>query len=269
MPNTLSRITEFYGTREARVSPLISDKRPTPHIITAVANAGATVTATIDSTVGMFVGQLVTIAGIAGFTTNNPNGLVTVASIVDATHFTYVVLAAPTGVYGSGGTATFAPAAVYGTAVEVPDMHQVMTTPKYITKSSRGGGHSVSTRTRKDTIAVTFGFESLSLDALAVMTGDTVLATGADPAGAQTFIDLDEGKPLPEFMFEARCNAVDEPAGDGHIVIYRMSLDGNPVGFGNDDFSPYSWSGTANRRKSDHRRGLIVLNGQEQPYFNS
>jgi hypothetical protein len=73
--------------------------------ITNVTNSTTTVTATVASTAGLAIGQTVTIAGITGFTTNNPNGTFVVNTIPSGTTFTYIVASAPTGSYTSGGTA--------------------------------------------------------------------------------------------------------------------------------------------------------------------
>lgn len=78
---------------------------------TGVTNSGTTVTMTVASTANMAVAQPLVITGITGFTTNNPNGSYNVNSVVDATHFTYVVASAPTGSWSSGGTAVCATAA--------------------------------------------------------------------------------------------------------------------------------------------------------------
>jgi hypothetical protein len=73
--------------------------------ITACTNSSTTVTYTVSSTANLCVGQTVSINGITGFTTNNPNGTWTVNTIPSSTTFTVVVTSAPTGSYGSNGTA--------------------------------------------------------------------------------------------------------------------------------------------------------------------
>lgn len=73
--------------------------------ITNVTNSTTTVTATVAATAGLAIGQTVAIAGITGFTTNNPNGTFVVNTIPSGTTFTYIVASAPTGSYTSGGTA--------------------------------------------------------------------------------------------------------------------------------------------------------------------
>ena len=72
--------------------------------ISNVTFSGTTITLTLADTGGLAVGSTILMAGITGFTTNNPNGTRTIASIPDSTHLTYVVPSAPTGTYGSGGT---------------------------------------------------------------------------------------------------------------------------------------------------------------------
>jgi hypothetical protein len=72
--------------------------------ITNVTNSTTTVTATVTSTAGLAIGQTITVAGITGFTTNNPNGTFVVNTIPSGTTFTYIVGSAPTGSYTSGGT---------------------------------------------------------------------------------------------------------------------------------------------------------------------
>jgi hypothetical protein len=78
---------------------------PTTQVVTGVTAASTTVTVTVGSTVPFTVGGSIVVAGITGFT-NNPNGTFTVASIIDATHLTFVAGTAPTGAYVSGGTVT-------------------------------------------------------------------------------------------------------------------------------------------------------------------
>jgi hypothetical protein len=72
--------------------------------ITGVTFASTTITATVSSTTGLVAGQPITVAGITGFTTNNPNGTYVVNTVPSGTTFTYVAAAAPTGSYSSGGT---------------------------------------------------------------------------------------------------------------------------------------------------------------------
>jgi putative membrane protein len=104
--------TILYGLAglNAGLAPALAGIGPGPsysQAITGVTYVTTTITATVASTAGLAVGQPITVAGITGFATNNPNdpnGGFVVASIVDATHLTYVVPLAPTGAYGSGGT---------------------------------------------------------------------------------------------------------------------------------------------------------------------
>jgi hypothetical protein len=68
-------------------------------VITACTNSGTTVTATVGANAGLTVGQTITVTGCAGFTTNNPNGTWTVASLIGTTQLTFVAALAPTGSY--------------------------------------------------------------------------------------------------------------------------------------------------------------------------
>lgn len=110
--NTYANGTNGVGaTLTASANGVLTIDGVTPGIafnsaITAVTNSTVTVTATIASTAGLNVGQSITITGITGFATNNPNGVYSVTSVPNATTFTYVVAAAPTGSYSSGGTLT-------------------------------------------------------------------------------------------------------------------------------------------------------------------
>ena len=78
-----------------------------PATITAMTNAGTTVTATVSSTAQMVSGQGIVVASAAGLT--NVNGTWTVASIVNGTQFTFVVSTTPTGTYtaSSGNVVTY------------------------------------------------------------------------------------------------------------------------------------------------------------------
>ncbi len=81
-------------------SPISSTTGP----ITGATNSGTTVTYTAANS--LIVGQSVSISGITGFATNNPNGTwVVISAGLSATQFEVIVASAPTGSYSSGGTA--------------------------------------------------------------------------------------------------------------------------------------------------------------------
>lgn len=71
-------------------------------VIGNVTNVGTAITATVATAGPLITGQSATIAGIAGFTTNNPNGTYTIT--VSGTTITWTAGSAPTGTYGGGGT---------------------------------------------------------------------------------------------------------------------------------------------------------------------
>jgi hypothetical protein len=76
--------------------------------ITAATNVGTTITATVSSTNGLVVGEVLTVSNAAPSTWSSIDGTWTIASIPTATTLTFVVTTAPTGVYtGSSATATF------------------------------------------------------------------------------------------------------------------------------------------------------------------
>jgi hypothetical protein len=77
--------------------------------ISACTNSGTTVTATVSSTAAIKVGQTVLMQGVAGFTTNPPNGLFKVATVPSGTTFTFTANAAPTGTY-TANSGSVAPA---------------------------------------------------------------------------------------------------------------------------------------------------------------
>lgn len=84
-------------------APFVDTLLPLPQAILGASVAGGTVTLTVASTAGFNAGQPIVVTGIAGFTTNNPNGSFLITSIVDATHLTYVPVLPPTG--GPAGAA--------------------------------------------------------------------------------------------------------------------------------------------------------------------
>lgn len=73
--------------------------------VSACTFASTTITATVSSTLALGVGLWVTVSGITGFTTNNPNGTVQITSVNQTTNvIQYIASLAPTGTYSSGGT---------------------------------------------------------------------------------------------------------------------------------------------------------------------
>lgn len=98
--------------------PTISGRVTTPGALNTVGNTtistltnvGTACTATLATTnssaptAALSVGQFVTLASVAGFTTNNPNGTFAVTGITSTTAFTFTAASAPTGSYtGSSG----------------------------------------------------------------------------------------------------------------------------------------------------------------------
>lgn len=94
--------------------------------ISAVTHVGTTITATVASTSGMRAGQGITVAGIIGFTTNNPNGSWKIATVPDSTHITFLAAAAPTGSYGSGGVVTVKRPPVFTLLPLSQQMHYIL-----------------------------------------------------------------------------------------------------------------------------------------------
>lgn len=66
-------------------------------LIANVTNVGTTITLTTELSHNLIVGDAITTTGIAGFTTNNPNGTWTVIAPITATTLTYTATLAPTG----------------------------------------------------------------------------------------------------------------------------------------------------------------------------
>lgn len=66
-------------------------------LISNVTNVGTTVTVTTELAHNFILGDTLTISGVAGFTTNNPNGTFTIIAPVTATTFTFTAGSAPTG----------------------------------------------------------------------------------------------------------------------------------------------------------------------------
>ncbi len=82
-----------------------ADQAPSGATITGVTNSGTAVTFTCSNS--FTAGELVTVAGVTGFTTNNPNGTWTVLNTgLSGSQFEAIVTSAPTGSWVSGGTAT-------------------------------------------------------------------------------------------------------------------------------------------------------------------
>lgn len=107
----LEAATAFPGQAAYTDVEIISNNTPATLAVTGATNTGTTVTLTVASTSYSFgaatqsiqVGQTIQVAGITGFTTNNPNGTFVVTAVTPTT-VSYVATAAPTGSYSSGGT---------------------------------------------------------------------------------------------------------------------------------------------------------------------
>ena len=103
-PTTFLGVTPLPEAINVGDSITINPGPATPLQITGVTNVGTSVTAVVNSVpTNLVVGQLLTFAGITGFTTNNPNGNFVITAYT-SNSVTYTATLAPTGIYSSGGT---------------------------------------------------------------------------------------------------------------------------------------------------------------------
>ncbi|MDQ7790139.1 MAG: hypothetical protein RDU41_08815 [Clostridia bacterium] len=145
----------------------------------------------------------------------------------------------------------------YGSLVDVPGIQEINVSPNFIEKELKGDEATLDHYVKLDNIDWSFQNAKISLDALAILEGGTVVASGVTPAQKQTYTLLSTDKPK-YFKLEGKSNYTD--VGDAHIILYKCKANKVDVGFKGEDYAIVSASGKAIGTVKDKKVKDIVLN---------
>jgi hypothetical protein len=148
-------------------------------------------------------------------------------------------------------------ALTYGAAVDVPGINSMKLSPSFTEKELRGDEQVLDQYSKLDFIDWSFENSVLSLDALAILIGGSVSASGLTPNQAQTY--KLKNTDLPKyFKLEGKADYAD--VGDVHVVLYKCkasSVEYNLVG---EDYAKVSASGKAIGTKNNGDIKDLVFN---------
>lgn len=134
-------------------------------------------------------------------------------------------------------TADVSSAPTYGTALDVPGIKEVRVGGEVKTVELRGDNALLETDASLTKITVQVRHAKISLDVLAMMTGQTVADTGTTTAEVAT---LSFGNVIfPYFKLEAKTptGGASDVIGDAHIVVWKAKLASWPeVGMVEEDY---------------------------------
>lgn len=152
-----------------------------------------------------------------------------------------------------GGTTTL------GSLIPIDSPKTLALTPGFKSDALRGGMQLRDFRSVMTDLKWTLTFGGLNLDAETAIFGGAVTDTGTTPNQVTTWTQNGDD-PLKFFQLEAQCTAVDDVAGDAHIVLYKCMADAESLGYADETHHVFSLSGQATPRLSDKKWRSIILN---------
>lgn len=146
----------------------------------------------------------------------------------------------------------------YGAPVDVPGIQSLGITPEMESKELEGDGDIIDIYSRVRKINWTWNNGKIPLDALKVLLGGTVEASGVTPTQKQTYELGDENAPW--FKLEGQAVYVEDGMGDTHVVLPKCKCTGGAAFTLGNEFAVLQASGTAIRPVSNRKIIRIVFN---------
>lgn len=133
-------------------------------------------------------------------------------------------------------------ALTYGAAVDIPGITNLGLSPKFVEKELRGDESVLDNYSKLDYIDWSFENSEISLDALAILLGGAVTASGVTPNRSQTY-KLNKADKPKYFKLEGKSDYTD--MGDAHVVLYKCKASKAEYSFVGEDYAKVSASGKA------------------------
>lgn len=145
----------------------------------------------------------------------------------------------------------------YATAIDVPGVTTLSLSPKFVEKELRGDEAVIDKYSKLDSIDWSFANVILSLDALAILIGGAVVASGTTPNMKQTYTVLSTDLPA-YFKMEGQSTYTD--AGDIHVILYKCKASSVQYELKGEDYATVSASGTAIGTVNNKKIKEVVIN---------
>lgn len=151
----------------------------------------------------------------------------------------------------------------YGTKVDLAGAVKLQISPKAETKKLHGDSILLDVYQRTTEVEVSAEFALLSLDALAIIQGGTVVTAGVTPNQKVTYSLKGTDNSPPYFKLEGQWTYAGEGLGDAHVVLYKVKATDLPdleINDANGNFGTVKMKGIALPCTSNSTWFDIVLN---------
>ncbi len=145
----------------------------------------------------------------------------------------------------------------YSSSVDVPGISEVKVSPNFVEKELKGDEVILDYYSKLESVDWSFNNAKISLDALAILLGGTVSASGTTPNQKQTYSLLGTDKPN-YFKLEAQSTYTE--IGDAHVILYKCKASKVEYTIKGEDFAEVSASGKAIACISNSKVKDIVFN---------
>jgi len=146
-------------------------------------------------------------------------------------------------------------AATYGTLTDVPGMKSVTIGGDITTNELRGDNQLLDANSVLSTVTLEFEYAKLSLDAIKILVGGTIVDAGTTPNQTANYTLLGTDT-LGYFRFTAKTPTAggDSVTGDVQFELYKCILTGFPeMGLAEEDYKTFTVSAIALPRLSDQK----------------
>ena len=131
-------------------------------------------------------------------------------------------------------------ATTYDVPVDVPGIQSLKVNPKFLEKELKGDEQILDVYSKLVSVDWSFEGAKISLPALAILIGGTVISEGITPTGKQTYNVKTTDRP-PFFKIEGQSTYTD--AGDIHVILYKCKASKADYELKGEDYAIVSASG--------------------------
>ncbi len=131
----------------------------------------------------------------------------------------------------------------YGTAFDIPGVTKLTLTPNYVEKELRGDEALLDTYQRLAAVEFSFEHAMVSLDALKIITGGTLTASGTTPNQTQT-LNISRTSLAKYFKLQGKIIYSDFASGDVWLTLYKCKGQFK-IEFQTEEYASISCSGKA------------------------
>jgi len=149
----------------------------------------------------------------------------------------------------------------YDGGVDIPGITKLDLEVVVESKKLKGDGKVLDVWVRIESAKWSWENVKIPLDALAILSGGNVTASGATPSQKQKFSLRSSNTPPNYFKLEAKSDYTD--AGDVHYIMYKCKVDSLKVSVIGDDYATVSVSGEAIPTENTLGEGILDIDINE------